>query len=80
MKLLKNNYLELPNAVAEAVINQTSVRVAPHDFYKYPARFTPSFPKEIIHHFSNVGDTVIDPFCGKPFPMVVTRLVSISVH
>ncbi len=70
MKILDGNYIELADAVAEAVVTQTSVRVAPHDFYKYPARFTPLFPREIIKYFSEVGDTVIDPFCGSGTTLV----------
>jgi hypothetical protein len=70
MKLLENNFVELSDAVAEAVVTQTSVRIAPHDFYKYPARFTPLFPREIIRHFSQVGDTIIDPFCGSGTTLV----------
>src|SRR5262249_6704357 len=36
----------------------------PHNFYKYPARFSPVFAREVIKAFTNRGDTVIDPFCG----------------
>jgi len=70
MKILNGNYIKLGDAVAEAVMTQASVRVAPHDFYKYPARFTPLFPQEVIKHFSKVGDTVIDPFCGSGTSLV----------
>ena len=35
-----------------------------HDFYRYPARFSPIFAKEIIEAFTNPGETVLDPFMG----------------
>src|SRR4029077_20269327 len=35
-----------------------------HDFYRYPARFSPEFARAAIEAFSKPGDTVLDPFCG----------------
>ena len=35
-----------------------------HNFYSYPARFSPELAKEIIKNFSNSGDWVFDPFMG----------------
>ena len=35
-----------------------------HNFYRYPARFSPAFAKAVILAFSNRGDTVFDPFMG----------------
>ena len=35
-----------------------------HDFYKYPARFSPQFARFILDEFSEPGDWVIDPFMG----------------
>ncbi|MDB2318019.1 site-specific DNA-methyltransferase [bacterium] len=35
-----------------------------HDFYKYPARFSPVFVSTAIREFSNTGDLVLDPFMG----------------
>lgn len=35
-----------------------------HSFYKYPARFSPSFARQIIIGFSEPGDVVFDPFMG----------------
>ena len=44
----------------------SSVRVEgyTHDFYKYPARFSPSFVRFILQTFTKPGDYVIDPFMG----------------
>jgi len=35
-----------------------------HNFYRYPARFSPEFAREIITRFSNKGDYVLDAFMG----------------
>ena len=35
-----------------------------HNFYRYPARFSPRFARAAILAFSNPGDTVFDPFMG----------------
>lgn len=37
---------------------------SPHEFYRYPARFTPRFARAAIDAFSNPGDLVLDPFVG----------------
>ena len=35
-----------------------------HDFYKYPARFSPGFVRYILNSFTEPGDYVLDPFMG----------------
>jgi hypothetical protein len=35
-----------------------------HNFYKYPARFSPELVHEVIGQFSNLNDWVFDPFMG----------------
>jgi DNA modification methylase len=35
-----------------------------HDFYFYPARFSPLFARAVIDLFSQPGDLVLDPFVG----------------
>jgi hypothetical protein len=35
-----------------------------HNFYRYPARFSPSFVGAAIHALSEPGDWVMDPFAG----------------
>ncbi len=56
--------LVIPEALITAVLSQDRVEEAPHGFYKYPARFAPTFAREAIKAFTNPGDTVLDPFCG----------------
>src|SRR5437660_10832704 len=35
-----------------------------HNFYRYPARFSPQFARAAIEAFTDPGDTVLDPFMG----------------
>ena len=35
-----------------------------HDFYKYPARFAPTFARFILDSLTEPGDYVLDPFMG----------------
>ena len=35
-----------------------------HNFYRYPARFSPRFAAAAIREFSDPGDLVLDPFMG----------------
>jgi hypothetical protein len=35
-----------------------------HDFYRYPARFSPLVARAAIECFTEPGDTILDPFSG----------------
>jgi hypothetical protein len=35
-----------------------------HQYYRYPARFSPDFARSVIEKFSKPGDTILDPFMG----------------
>ena len=35
-----------------------------HDFYKYPARFSPNFAQYVLKSLTEPGDYVLDPFMG----------------
>src|SRR5690349_10231503 len=35
-----------------------------HNFYRYPARFSPSFVRSAVEAFTSPGDWVLDPFVG----------------
>jgi DNA methylase len=48
----------------EAIHSQEPVDGYTHEFYRYPARFSPLFAREAIRAFSEPGDTVLDPFMG----------------
>jgi hypothetical protein len=56
--------ISVPNSLVEAVSTREKVTGAPHDFYRYPARFSPVFAREAIKSFTQPGDFVLDPFCG----------------
>ncbi len=47
-----------------------------HEFYRYPARFSPAFAKAVIEAFSEIGDVVLDPFVGGGTTLVESRLLS----
>jgi DNA modification methylase len=51
-------------AVLEALRSEKPVSGSTHTFYRYPARFSPEFAREVVRHFSKVGDLVVDPFMG----------------
>lgn len=44
-----------------------------HNFYRYPARFSPLFSREAIKAFTQVGDIVLDPFMGGGTSLVEAR-------
>src|SRR5438105_10693382 len=41
-----------------------------HDFYRYPARFSPLFARAAIEAFTVPGETVLDPFMGSSTSLV----------
>jgi len=47
--------------VAEAARCSDYVSGLTHNFYRYPARFSPAFSRAVILAFSEHGDTVFDP-------------------
>ncbi len=52
-------------ALSRAPISLGTRRTSsPHEFYRYPARFTPAFARSVIDAFSKPGDFVLDPFVG----------------
>ncbi len=57
-------HLVIPYSLAHAISHRGRVMGAPHDFYRYPARFSPVFAREAIEAFTRRGETVFDPFCG----------------
>lgn len=58
-----------------AVLDQSRVTGLTHTFYRYPARFSPSFARACIERFSRPGDTVLDPYMGGG-----TTVVEAMVH
>ncbi len=56
-----------------AIEDQQPVTGLTHNFYKYPARFSPSFARQIVLAFSDPGDLVFDPFMGGGTTLVEAR-------
>lgn len=51
-------------ALIDAARDMTPVSGLTHNFYRYPARFSPKFVRAVIEAFSMPGDLVLDPFMG----------------
>ena len=50
--------------LAAALNSSRHTRGSTHNFYLYPARFSPEIARTIITLFSQPGDSVLDPFMG----------------
>jgi len=48
----------------ESFYSLSRVRGLTHSFYRYPARFSPEFARDVILEFSKTGDCVLDAFMG----------------
>lgn len=55
-----NRYNELRSAVK----NPAPIAGLTHRFYRYPARFSPTFAGTLIDLFSAPGDLILDPYMG----------------
>jgi len=51
-------------AVAIAARDPSPIAGLTHRFYRYPARFSPSFARAAIEAFTKPGDVVLDPYMG----------------
>lgn len=58
-----------------AVYSQRPVQGLTHNYYKYPARFSPEFARAAISVFSRPGDLVVDPFVGGGTCLVESRVL-----
>ena len=50
--------------LARAFHSTRRVEGLTHRFYRYPARFSPTFVQHVISELSQPGDTILDPFMG----------------
>jgi hypothetical protein len=48
-------------SIIEAARDTQPVRGLTHNFYRYPARFSPVFVRTIIETFTKPGDLLLDP-------------------
>lgn len=46
-----------------------------HNFFPYPAKFIPQFPRTIINCLSSRNETILDPFCGSGTALVEAKLL-----
>ena len=46
-----------------------------HNFHPYPAKFVPQIPRILIEALTDVGDTVLDPFCGSGTSLVEASIL-----
>jgi hypothetical protein len=56
--------VEASTALRAAAADQAPVSGLTHQFYRYPARFSPTFARTAIDLFSIPGDVVLDPYMG----------------
>jgi DNA modification methylase len=47
-----------------AIATKDPISGSTHNFYRYPARFSPLFVRGVIRQYSSPGQTVLDPFMG----------------
>lgn len=55
---------EIADKLARSALDMTRVTGLTHNFYRYPARFSPTFASTAIELFSKPGDIVLDPYMG----------------
>ena len=60
-------------AVVRAACDRSRISGLTHDFYRYPARFSPRFARAAIKQFTAPGDLVLDPFMGGGTTIVEAR-------
>jgi len=63
----------LVSELAAAIHSSDPVSGLTHDFYRYPARFSPIFARTAIQAFTKPNDTVLDPFMGGGTTLVEAR-------
>jgi len=55
---------QLVDSLVRAACDKSQVMGLTHNFYRYPARFSPTFASTAIELFSAPGDLVLDPYMG----------------
>ena len=61
--------------IPEAIHSKDPVGGYTHDFYRYPARFSPQFARAMIEQFTVPGETVYDPFMGGATSLVEATML-----
>jgi len=60
------------------IMNAGDTSYLTHGFHPYPAKFVPQIPNFFIKRFTEIGDTVLDPFCGSGTTLVEAKLLDRS--
>jgi hypothetical protein len=55
---------EMQNLPLDSLNSTMRIQGLTHNYYRYPARFSPEFAREVIGRFSQPGDCVLDAFMG----------------
>lgn len=62
--MLPASVIQLSTELVSSATSQSPVSGLTHDFYRYPARFSPLFARSVVNHFSDKQELVLDPFMG----------------
>jgi len=62
-KLIKKSN-QIAEKLTRSALDKSRIAGLTHNFYRYPARFSPAFASTAIELFSNPGDVVLDPYMG----------------
>lgn len=60
--LIQSN--QIAEKLTRSALDKNPVASLTHNFYRYPARYSPAFASTAIELFSNPGDIVLDPYMG----------------
>lgn len=60
----KDRMVSISENLKRAITSKKPVSGLTHNFYRYPARFSPEFAREVIRTFTKSSDCVLDPFVG----------------
>jgi len=55
---------EITAILQQAAANKSRITGLTHNFYRYPARFSPIFVSAALRLFSKQGDLILDPYMG----------------
>ena len=55
---------DIAGRLTQSIRSKERVQGYTHEYYRYPARFSPIFVQSIIEAFSEPGETILDPFMG----------------
>lgn len=72
-KSVKPNMLDWADRFLAGVQTTEPVSGYTHNYYRYPARFSPRFARAAIEAFSRPGDVILDPFMGGATTLVEAR-------